>query len=102
MAVSEEDVMSLSPGDQIVIISEDEAKARDFWYGNVASWATDMNKYCSKRLTVDVVKKEVGYGRVYVEENFFWWRWDFIDRIIKAPRVSYSAEDIELVLFGGA
>lgn len=101
MAVSEEDVMSLSQGDQIVIISEDEAKAKNFWYGEVASWAIGMNKYCSKRLTVSVVKESIGYGHVYVEENEFWWKRDFIDHIIKVPRVSYSAEDIELALFGG-
>lgn len=101
MAVSEEDVMSLSQGDQIVIISEDEAKSKRLWYGEVASWAIDMNKYCSNALTVSSVRKERGYGHVYVEENLFWWKADFIDSIIKAPRVSYSSEDIEFVLFGG-
>lgn len=85
-----------------MIISEDEAKARDFWYGAFASWALAMNEYCSKILTVAYVMEENGYGHVFVEENEFWWKKDFIDCIIKAPRVSYSVEDIELVLFGGA
>lgn len=104
MAVTNEDVMALQSGDHIVIISEDEAKEKDFWYGNTGAWAIpDMNAYCGDTLTVTHIEvSPSSTPHVYVEENFFWWRHDFIDHIIKSPHVSYSVEDIESVLFGGA
>lgn len=104
MAVTNEDVMALQSGDRIVIISEDEARKKGFWYGYTGAWAApDMNAFCGDTLTVTHI--ETGPDstpRAYVEEGSFWWRRDFIDHTIKSPHVSYSVEDIESVLFGGA
>lgn len=113
MAVTEAEVRALQPGDKIVVISEEEAKAKGYWYNSIPNWAGDcdgretrMNVYCGMELTVYKVYPPTGtqgYTRVYVGESGFWWRDDFIAAIIRQEMMEpLEPEIIETMLFGGA
>lgn len=111
MAVTEAEVRTLQPGDKIVVISEEEAKAKGYWNGCESSWAGSysgakegMNKYCGKELTVyRVDPRDERYTKAYVEENGFWWRDSFIEAIIRQEMIEpLEPEAIEAMLFGGA
>lgn len=114
MAVTEAEVRTLQPGDKIVVISEEEAKAKGYWDNYVSSWAGSyrgargakdgMNKYCGKELAVCKVDPRDGrYTKAYVKENGFWWRDSFIAAIIRQEMIEpLEPEAIEAMLFGGA
>lgn len=110
MAVTEAEVRTLQPGDKIVVVSEEEAKAKGYWNGSVPSWAGSpsgakegMNKYCGKELTVCGVEPGEKYTKAYVKENGFWWRDSFIAAIISQETIEpLEPEVIEAMLFGGA
>lgn len=112
MAVTDAEVRTLLPGDQIVIISEEEAKARGYWDNKVLEWVGDpdgtpsgMNARCGEVLTVSRIylpSYPGGFCRVYVKETGFWWRDNFIAAIIRQD--SFEAlEDaaIDALLSGG-
>lgn len=109
MAVTETEVRTLQPGDKIVVISEEEAKAKGYWDNHVSSWAGScsgvregMNKYCGKKLTVCRVDPREKYTKAYVKENGFWWRDDFIAATIRQETMEpLEPEAIEAMLFGG-
>lgn len=107
MAVSEVEVRNLQAGDQIVIISEKEARDREYWYGREPGWAGSprgaaegMNHYCGKTLTVTRVDNG---GYVFVEEVCYWWKSDFIAAVIHTGDdiKPLADEAIEVMLFGG-
>lgn len=88
MAIREEELLDVQPGDKIQIISEDEAKLRGHWYGRVPGWnGADssfgtMNGYCGKYLTVKQKTKADRFIKILVEETNYWWKADFIDHIV--------------------
>lgn len=112
MAVTEAEVRTLQPGDKIVVISEEEAKAKGYWNNGTAAWAGDfdgrkvgMNEYCGEELTVYEVEPPMPgkrYTKAYVKENSFWWRDSFIAAIISQETMEpLEPEAIEAMLFGG-
>lgn len=109
MAVSEVEVRNLQTGDQIVIISEDEARNRGHWYNKVNGWAgssfgdnSNMNRWCGRTLTVWRVAGAPD-PHVYVNECDFWWKSDFIAAIIHDEEIKPLAEEpLNCLLLGGA
>lgn len=90
--ITNDELRTLKPGDQIGIISEDEARAGGYWDGEVAGWVSpSMNWYCGKVLTVR--KTYPDDNRVYVEENSFWWRNDFIGCVVPAEEYTSPTYD---------
>lgn len=113
MAITEAEMSTLQPGDKIVVISEEEAKDRGYWYNGTASWAGDfdsrkvgMNEYCGEELTVYEAEPPMPgkrYTKAYVKENGFWWCDDFIAAIVRQEMMEpLEPEVIEAMLFGGA
>lgn len=85
MAISNEEVLSLVPGDMIRIISEEEARDKGYWDGRESNWPTLMNEFCGSVLTVkrmDTHSSYSGVAKVYVEENGYYWIASFIDSIV--------------------
>lgn len=112
MAVTEAEVRALQPGDKIVVISEEEAKAKGYWNNGILFWVGSlsgglegMNRYCGDELTVYRVEPPESvrsYTKVFVKENGFWWRDDFIAATICQETMEpLEPEAIEAMLFGG-
>lgn len=113
MAVTNEELKTLQPGDMIVIISEEEAKDGGFWYGEQAGWAIgsgdpddlnlyNMNSFCGKSLTVENIYTNDGIVKVLVKETGFWWKVSFISEIIRDEQiVPIEKEDLLALIYGG-
>ena len=102
MAIQEKELLGLQPGDMIQIISEDEARLRGHWYGEVSGWygvdgrVGTMNDYCGKYLTVKRISEDEGeFVRTFVEESDYWWKADFIDHIVHEE---YEAADDRAIM----
>lgn len=114
MAVTNEELKTLQPGDTIVIISEEEAKDGRFWYGERAGWSLggdpdylapyNMNSFCGKALTVMRFyhDRNSSFVKVTVEETGFWWKADFISEIIRAEEINpIEKDDLLALIYGG-
>lgn len=113
MAVTNEELKTLQPGDKIVIISEEEAKDGGFWYGDRAGWAIggngpdylnscNMNSFCGKTLTVERIFTNGSFIKVLVKETGFWWKESFISEIIRDEEiVPIEKEDLLDLIYGG-
>lgn len=88
MAIREEELLDVQPGDIIQIISENEAKLNGHWYGRVSGWngsdsiTGTMNDYCGKYLTVKQKTKADRFIKIFVEETNYWWKADFISCVV--------------------
>lgn len=104
MAISNEEVLSLVPGDMIRIISEEEARERRYWDGCNSDWSIQMNEFCGSVLTVKRMDtfSYSGVAKVYVEENGFYWIADFIDSIVIDEEFDPADDtEIEGLIFAG-
>ena len=106
MAIREEEIKNVTVGDQIVVISEREAREKGHWYGRVAGWngddETGMNRWCGHTLTVRrIVSNNSGEIRLFVKENGFWWNADFIQAVVPQEELeAIELKDLEAILFG--
>ena len=105
MAIREEEMKNVTVGDQIVVISEREAREKGHWYGRVARWNCDdeigMNRWCGHTLTVRSIIDKLGEIRLFVEENSFWWGADFIQAVVPQEELeAIEFKDLEAILFG--
>lgn len=113
MAVTNEELKTLQPGDTIVIISEEEARDGGFWYGEQVGWALgggdpedlnlyNMNSYCGKALTVESIYTNDSFIKVLVKETGFWWKASFISEIIRTEEINpIEKDDLLALIYGG-
>lgn len=102
MAISNEEVLNLVPGDMIRIISEEEAKDKGHWYGKFPAWTTQMNEFCGSVLTVRRVEMYANKPKVYVKENGYYWIASFIDSIVACEEYEPANDtEIESLIFAG-